>query len=204
MQYHSLILRYHPVNVNVSIHSGVDAAVMQPSVAVAVEAESLVGAALALADLPADVLAPLVRPSGALRPDSGTPPAPDAAPAKANPTGGASSSSAAGLPARATTFSPWTPRQATRRHVQPKPEVHRSRPSHRRLTRHPLPPLRGPVIPVSSAGAAPLGGADGGGFHLTLLLAPFALALVDSARRVARDAAPPVVRERDKRRERPG
>lgn len=204
VQYHNVIPRYHAVNVNVSIHSVGDEALMLPNVAVAVEATSLVDAALGVADSTADVLTPLLLPSGAPRPDPGTPPAPDAAPAKAKPPGAASSSSAAGLPAPATTFSPWTPRHATPRHVRIKPEVHRSRPSHRRPTRHPLPPSRGPVIPVSSAGAAPLGGADGGGFHLTLLLAPFALALVDSARRVARDAAPPVVRERDKRRERPG
>ena len=48
------------------------------------------------------------------------------------------------------------------------------------------------------------GGSDGGGFGFALLLVPFALALVDSARRSVRDIAPPMGRAHRSRQERPG
>jgi hypothetical protein len=206
-QYHDIITRYHPLTLGASISIGSPAGdwpMIETSVGVAVEAKPLVDAAPSLLAPVGDVLAPYLAPESAPVPDPGVAPAPDADPAKPD-AARESDSAAAGAPPPATMISShWTPRQATPRQLQTKHHVHRSRSSHRRPTRSPLPPLRGPVIPVSPSGAAPLGGADGGGFHLTLLLGPFALALVDSARRLVRDATPPVVRERDKRRKRPG
>jgi hypothetical protein len=186
MQYQLEIPRYHLLGASVSIPARSPAIVDATPILETVEALTR-----ALAPQPADTVVADAPPPAA---DPSARASPDAAPAKTRPP-----------PAPAFTIlsSSWTPRHATPRPVQPKPDVHRSRPAHRRLTRHPLPPLRGPEIPVSPSGAAPLGGADGGGF-LSLLLAPLALVLVDSARRVARDTAPPVARERDKRRKRPG
>jgi hypothetical protein len=187
-QYQSAIPRYHLLSANVSLPD-------TPDAIVGVDPAPLIEAVQQLVDPfrpRADPVEAAARPPA---PDAGARASPDAAPAATTPA----------APPRRLTISPsWTPQHATPRPLQPKPQVHRSRSSHRRLARHPLPPLRGPVIPASSAGAAPLGGADGGGSNPSLLLAPFALALVDSARRVARDAAPPVARERDKRRKRPG
>jgi hypothetical protein len=55
------------------------------------------------------------------------------------------------------------------------------------------------------AGAAPGGGGGDGGWPLlALLLVPFALALVDSTSRTAREAGPPAAAELRSRRERPG
>lgn len=207
-QYHAGISRYHPVNINVSIRvgsPGENGPVMQTNVIVAVAAKPLVDAVEAVTAALTEPIAAMADPASASErgpPAVATPDAGSGArkPAERAPADGSSLAPTA----PATTTISWAPQDATPRRAQPKPEVHRSRSSHRPPTRHPQPPLRGPVIPMGSAGAAPLGGADGGGFHLALLLVPFALALVDSARRLVRDATPPVVRERDKRRKRPG
>jgi hypothetical protein len=210
-QYQDGFTQYHPVNVGYLIRlalPGDNGQAMLPAVLAPAAVEPLVATVESAVE---SVLAPVVPLSSpASAPTAG--PGAAAGPARgADPPQPERAARRAAIPsvvlARGPTAkisSPWTPRAATPRRVQPKQEVHRSHPSHRRLTRHPLPPLRGPVIPVSSSGAAPLGGADGGGSHPSLLLVPFALALVDSVRRMVRDAAPPVVRERDERRERPG
>ena len=71
-------------------------------------------------------------------------------------------------------------------------------------SRRPAPPMRAPVLSSGFAGASP-GGTDGGGWPLlALLLVPFSLALVDSSRRMGRDAALPAAVEFFTRRERPG
>lgn len=197
-QYQPEIARYHPVNINVSIRIGSpgdDGPVTQTNVLVAVEAEPLVEA-VTQAVLPATVAPEELRGS---EPRTPAKPAGDRkAPAKTKLASHAP-------PVAATEAQNWSARPAPPARLQrTKPEAHRSRSQHRRPTRRPLPPQRVPTIPMSSSGAAPLGGSDGGGFQLALLLVPFALALVDSARRVVRDTAPPVTRERDKRRKRPG
>ncbi|HEY7793540.1 MAG TPA: hypothetical protein VIA10_05995 [Gaiellaceae bacterium] len=193
-QYHDDITRYHPLQVFFAIRGGT-APVVTPDT-------------LGVEQVAAALLEPLLEPLGAApaAPDPGTARAPDPAAPRAGPGARAPTAGARAAPARtATAFSSWTTRHATPARVQPHhQQAHRSRPAHRRPTRHPPSPRRGPEIPVSSSGAAPLGGADGGGLHPTLLLAPFALALVDSARRIARDAVPPVERALDKRRKRPG
>jgi hypothetical protein len=196
-QYQNDITRYHPLNVFFAIRVGSTSAVAPDAVGVEELAEAVLEAPL--------LDATGIEPAPAA-PDPGTARAPDRAPPRAKPPPAESRAGPATAPPRAmTALSSWTNRPATPAHVQPhNPQAHRSRPSHRRPTRHPPSPRRGPEIPVSSAGAAPGSGADGGGLHTTLLLAPFALALVDSARRIARDAVPPAERDLDKRRERPG
>jgi hypothetical protein len=210
-QYHGGITRYHPINVNVSIRIGSpgdNGPVTQTNVIIALAARPLAAAAQGVTAAITEAVAPMAASVGAIQPDSSAAAAPGRASAAPKPAGRTGAAGAAAAPPAPTPLmtisSTWTPRLATPRRVQPKPEIHRSRSSHRKPTRRPHPPLRGPAIPVSSSGAAPLGGADGGGFHLALLLVPFALALVDSVRRKVRDAAPPVVRELDKRLKRPG
>ncbi len=74
----------------------------------------------------------------------------------------------------------------------------------RKPSRRPAPPMRAPVLASGFAGASP-GGTDGGGWPLlALLLVPFSLALVDSTRRMGRDAALPAAAELSTRRDRPG
>ena len=74
----------------------------------------------------------------------------------------------------------------------------------RKPSRRPAPPMRAPVLASGFAGASP-GGTDGGGWPLlALLLVPFSLALVDSTRRMGRDAALPAAAELRTRRDRPG
>ena len=76
--------------------------------------------------------------------------------------------------------------------------------SPRKPSRRPAPPMRAPVLASGFAGASP-GGTDGGGWPLlALLLVPFSLALVDSARRVGRDATLPAAADLRTRRDRPG
>ena len=92
--------------------------------------------------------------------------------------------------------------------VHAQASVRSDRPAHakpkRNPSRRPAPPMRAPVLASGFAGATP-GGADGGGWPLlALLLVPFSLALVDSSRRMARDAALPAALEFITRRERPG
>jgi hypothetical protein len=196
LQYHSRIARYQPLSVNVAVQT-VGAVVENPVALVAEIVLAGAEALIAAVQRPPPASAEPIAPAGAPAPDPSADPAkPDAANRRA---------ATGDPPALLNTklSSNWAPRSAMPRRLQRTRDGHRSRSPLRQLTRRPLPPLRGPVIPVSSSGAAPLGGADGGGSH-TLLLAPFALALVDSARRIVRDAAPPVSRERDKRRKRPG
>ena len=215
-QYQAGITRYHPVNINVSIRIGspgdngpvnqtnvIIEAITKPLVTVA---ETVTAATAEIAEAVAPMIAlPRASPDPTPTAATGDADSGEEQPAAKALAGRATADAAPAAPRPQTMISStWTPRHATPRRVQPQPEVHRSRPAHRQPTRRPHPPSRGPAIPVSSAGAAPLGGADGGGFHLALLLVPFALALVDRARRLAREATPPVVRERDKRRKRPG
>ena len=76
--------------------------------------------------------------------------------------------------------------------------------SPRKPSRRPAPPMRAPVLASGFAGASP-GGTDGGGWPLlALLLVPFSLALVDSARRVGREATLPAAADLRTRRDRPG
>ncbi len=212
-QYQPVITQYHPVNVNVSIRiasPGNNGPVTQSNVVVVVQAPPVV----ATAQIP--MIAPVAPPTPPAEPMPAAAPASSAAPAdaelpaepkaaaddKAKPNTMLASANQSISPAEA---SSWNARPIPPRRLQPtKTEAHRNRPTHRRLTRRPMPPKRAPMIPVSSAGAAPLGGSDGGGFQLALLLVPFALALVDSARRLVRETAPPVGRGHKKRQKRPG
>ncbi len=76
--------------------------------------------------------------------------------------------------------------------------------SPRKPSRRPAPPMRAPVLASGFAGASP-GGTDGGGWPLlALLLVPFSLALVDSTRRIGRDATLPAAAEFRASRDRPG
>jgi hypothetical protein len=208
-QYHPVITQYHPVNVNVSIRIGSpgdDGPVSQTNVVVLVAAEP-VGRIAVSAATP---VLPVAEPAAAGEQAMAAPAA--ASEPRADRTTPASASHdphgfSAAHPVAAPVEAPaWNARPTTRpARLQPAhPEAHRNRPHGRRPVRRPLPPSRVPAIPASSAGAAPLGGADGGGFHLALLLVPFALALVDRASRLVRDAAPPVGRGHKKRRKRPG
>lgn len=212
-QYQPVIAQYHPVNVNVSIRVGSpgnDGPVTQTNVVVVVEAQPVVATAETPASAQTAPPAPPAEPAAAAAPASSAPAAAAELPAehtsgagrKAEPKTTLASAHQFVAPAEA---SSWNARPVTPRRLQPtNQEAHRNRPQLRRPTRRPLPPTRAPMIPVSSAGAAPLGGSDGGGFQLALLLVPFALALVDSARRLVRDTAPPVGRGHKKRRKRPG
>lgn len=196
-QYQPVITRYHPVNVNISIRIGSpgdNGAVTQTNVVVVVEAKPIVAIS---ASTPAA--------------DAPEPSAPAAEPPPEDAFGaGPKAEQKTMLASARQTVSPaeapsWNARPATPGRLQStNPEAHRNHSKPQRPTRRPLPEKRVPVIPVSSAGAAPLGGSDGGGFQLALLLVPFGLALVDSARRLVRDTAPPVGRGHKKRRKRPG
>lgn len=206
-QYQPVITQYHLVNVNVSIRIGSpgnDGPVNQTNVIVRVEPQAIAAAARAAA-LVDSRAPPEPEPLAAPEPSSSTPavaahgPEPDR---KGGPRSMLASAPQLAAPAEADSWSP--PAVTPRRLQHTNLETHHNRPKPRRLSRRPVPPKRAPVIPMSPAGAAPLGGADGGGFHLALLLVPFALALVDSARRLVRDAAPPVGRGHKKRRKRPG
>jgi hypothetical protein len=212
-QYQPGITRYHPVNVNVSIRiasPGDDGPVMQTNVVLAVDAGP--ASATVQAAIPAPVPA-LSTGDESLEAAPSEPPAAAVVATKPNAPSKTKIASNAddtrGLlaaPVAASTEAPsWTARPVVPQRVQPADqEAHRSRPQLRRPTRRPLPQRRAPVIPMGSAGAAPLGGSDGGGFQIALLLVPFALALVDRAGRLVRDATPPVARARASRRERPG
>lgn len=131
------------------------------------------------------------------------------APAARSPLAPASSASALDGPAG--TYVPpktsaWTVRAVAVTHAQAsvRPDRPARAPSPRKPSRRPLPPMRAPVLASGFAGAAP-GGTDGGGWPLlALLLVPFSLALVDSARRTVRVATLPVAAELRSRRERPG
>ena len=208
-QYHSVIARYQPLNLNVSIRIGSpgdDGPVTQTSVIVAVEAGAAATAgAVAAPPAPAAAPAPEERTSPAAaaprdEPDDGAKPAPAKTPS-------ADDEPRRPLVARAISAgSSWAapPPRVSKRLQPATPEADRSRPQLRRPTRRPSLPRRAPQIPVSSAGASPLGGSDGGGFQIALLLVPLALALVDSVRRSVRDITPPVERAHRSRRERPG
>ena len=210
-QYQPANAQYHPVNVNVSIRVGSpgdNGPVTQTNVVVVVGAQPVAATSLATESPPTEPAAPPGQPAAAAEPS------PSAATAVAAPS--TEQKHGAALEAKPkTTFASaqsvaaeapsWNARPIPPRRLQPtKTEAHRNRPMLRQPTRRPLPPMRAPVIPVSSAGAAPLGGSDGGGFQVALLLVPFAFALVDSARRLVRDAAPPAGRGHKKRRKRPG
>ena len=205
-QYQPVITQYHPVNVNVSIRIGSpgnDGPVTQTNVVVVVEAPPVVATAAipVLAPTALAPTAPQSEPSGPPAEPAAVAPASSAPAVPAQPKTTLASAHQIVMPAEATS---WNARPATPRRLQPvNLEAHHNRPQLRRPTRRPLPPMRTPTIPVSS-GAAPLGGSDGGAFQLALLLVPFALALVDSARRLVRDTAPPVGRGHKKRRKRPG
>jgi hypothetical protein len=207
-QYQSGNTRYQPVNVNVSIRIGSpgdDGAVAQTNVVLAVEAGP--ASATVAASVPAPSSAPAAPPPAA------TTEAPVAADVvkktrPANTKLASRTDAEPGLlsaPPVAAEASHWSTRPVVSRQLQPThPEATASRPQLRRPTRRPLPPRRAPAIPAGSAGASPLGGSDGGGFQIALLLVPFALALVDSVRRSVRDITPPVGRAFRSRQERPG
>ncbi len=212
-QYQPVITQYHPVNVNVSIRiasPGDNGPVTQSNIVVVVEAPQVV----ATAQVP--LIAPPAPPEPGSEPGSAAAPTPNPPAAAAEPpdepktapgdtSGPPTMLASADQKVSPAEASSWNARPIPPRRLQPsKMEAHRHHPTHRRLTRRPMPPKRAPMIPVSSAGAAPLGGSDGGGFQLALLLVPFALALVDSARRLVRDTAPPVGRGHKKRQKRPG
>jgi hypothetical protein len=207
-QYHPVITQYHPVNVNVSIRIGSpgdDGPVSQTNVLVLVAAEPLARVAVSAA-MPLTTVAdpPAVLEQAAPAPATERDPPPDDAKlaSAADDTHGFAAAHPGAAPVEAPS---WNARPTRPARIHPAhPEAHRNRPHGPRPVRRPLPPSRVPAIPASSAGAAPLGGADGGGFHLALLLVPFTLALVDSARRLVRDAAPPAGRGHKKRRKRPG
>ena len=212
-QYQPVKSQYHPVNVNVSIRiasPGNDGPVTQTNVVVVVDAQPVVAAAEAAVPASAPPPGPPPEPAPAAAADAGAPAAAAALPADTSGKSGPGRKAEpktmlASAPQLVAEAPSWNARPATPRRLQPtKTEAHRNRPKLRRPTRRPLPPLRAPVIPVSSSGAAPLGGSDGGGFQVALLLVPLALALVDSARRLVRDTAPPVGRGHKKRRKRPG
>ncbi len=104
------------------------------------------------------------------------------------------------------TASAWTLRAVAVTHAQAsvRPDRPARAPSPRKTLRRPLPPTRAPVLASGFAGAGP-GGTDGGGWPLlALLLVPFSLALVDSSRRMGRDATLPAAAELRTRRDRPG
>jgi hypothetical protein len=213
-QYQPANTRYQPLNVNVSIRIGSpgdNGPVTQTNVVFAV------GAGPASATVQAVVPTPAVVAASSASPEAGAPAAPTAAaaaekadaksPNRKNKFASANGERRAAFPAQPVTAEApsWTARPVVSTRLQrAHPEVHRSRPQLRRPTRRPLSPRRAPAIPVGSGGASPLGGSDGGGFHVALLLVPFALALVDSARRSVRDIRPPMGRAHRLRQERPG
>ena len=213
-QYQPVITRYHPVNVNVSIRiasPGDDGPVTQTNVVLAVDAGPASATVQAAIPAPLPVLsADGESPEAALSdPPAATAPAATKPDASSKTKLASNADDTRGLlaaPVVASTEAPsWTARPVVPRRVQPADqEAHRSRSQLRKPTRRPLPQRRAPVIPMGSAGAAPLGGSDGGGFQIALLLVPFALALVDRAGRLVRDTTPPVARARSSRRERPG
>lgn len=210
-QYQPAIARYHSLNVNVSIRIGSpgdDGPLAQTNIVLGVEAGPVSPTVHAPPPTPVAAPAPVAPPVAAAAPAPAPPasveaPQPQQTGKLASPKREARSLlGAAHTPEEATS---WTARSVESKRLQlSRPEVDRSRPQLRRPTRRPLSPTRAPAIPVGSAGASPLGGSDGGGFGFALLLVPFVLALVDSARRSARDITPPVARAHRQRRERPG
>jgi hypothetical protein len=206
-QYQSSNAQYHPVNVNVSIRVGSpgdNGPVTQTNVLVVVAARPVTVTAQTIASAPT-AAAPPAEPIAAAEPSSSAPAAAAEPSAEQQPDAGPETTFApAGQMVAPAEAPSWNARPIPPRLQPTNTEAHRNRPQLRRPTRRPLPPMRAPVFPVSSAGAAPLGGSDGGAFQLALLLVPFALALVDSARRLVRDTAPPVGRGHKKRRKRPG
>ncbi len=218
-QYQPTNTRYQPLNVNVTIRiasPGDNGPVTQTNVVFAV------GAGPASATVQAAVPALGITPASSAPLEASAPAAPAAAtPAEVPEQARAAKKTAppaknkfasddherapfAAQPVVAEAPS-WTARPVVSRRLQPaQAEAHRGRPQLRRPTRRPLPPRRAPAIPVGSGGASPLGGSDGGGFHVALLLVPFAFALVDSARRSVRDITPPMGRAHRSRQERPG